>query len=141
ATMDLAEERQKWPDEAEEPQKATLALLKEIEPALEEMDDDYLNEAFQTAWPQFEEASRNAPDKEEGTDERLEQLLGDILSNIEPELIAIKAEHMDKMLPEMAKRYRTGKTLEDLLPEAFAVVREVGWRTIKMRHFDVQLMG
>ncbi|OLB53174.1 MAG: preprotein translocase subunit SecA, partial [Ktedonobacter sp. 13_2_20CM_2_56_8] len=33
------------------------------------------------------------------------------------------------------------KTLEDLLPEAFAVVREVGWRRIKMRHYDVQLIG
>src|SRR5205085_11032741 len=79
----------------------------------------------------------------EGTDERLEQLLGEILNDNElsSELTAIKAEHMDKLLPEMAKRYRTGKTLEDLLPEAFAVVREVGWRTIKMRHYDVQLIG
>ncbi len=56
-------------------------------------------------------------------------------------LVAIKAESMDKLLPEMAKRYRTGKTLEDLLPEAFAVVRETGRRTIKMRHYDVQLIG
>src|SRR5436853_5043263 len=48
---------------------------------------------------------------------------------------------MDKLVPEMVKRYRTGKTLEDLLPEAFAVVREAGWRRIKMRHYDVQLIG
>jgi preprotein translocase subunit SecA len=41
----------------------------------------------------------------------------------------------------MAKRYKTGKTLEDLLPEAYAVVREAGWRTIQMRHYDVQLIG
>jgi preprotein translocase subunit SecA len=41
----------------------------------------------------------------------------------------------------MARRYKQGKTLDDLLPEAFAVVREAGWRRIKMRHYDVQLIG
>ena len=74
AAMDKAEETQKWPDEAKDPQRATLSLLKEIEPALKEIDDDELAEAFQAAWPHFEEARRNAPDKEEGADERLERL-------------------------------------------------------------------
>src|SRR5256886_3616943 len=140
AVMDRAEETQKWPDEAKDPQRATLSLLKEIEPALKEIDDE-LAEAFQAAWPHFEEARRNAPDKEEGADERLERLLGEILRHLQPEIVAIKAEEMDKLVPEMVKRYRTGKTLEDLLPEAFAVVREAGWRRIKMRHYDVQLIG
>jgi len=53
----------------------------------------------------------------------------------------LKAEAIDELIPEMAKRYKTGKTLEDLLPEAFAVVREAGWRSIQMRHYDVQLIG
>ncbi len=141
AAMDRAEETQKWPDEAKDPQRATLSLLKEIEPALKEIEDDELAEAFQAAWPHFEEARRNAPDKEEGADERLEHLLGEILQHLQPEIVAIKAEAMDKLVPEMVKRYRTGKTLEDLLPEAFAVVREAGWRRIKMRHYDVQLIG
>ena len=141
AAMDKAEETQKWPDEAKDPQRATLSLLKEIEPALKEIDDDELSEAFQAAWPHFEEVRRNAPDKEEGADERLEHLLGEILQYLQPEIVAIKAEAMDKLVPEMVKRYRTGKTLEDLLPEAFAVVREAGWRRIKMRHYDVQLIG
>ena len=141
AAMDRAEETQKWPDEAKDPQRATLSLLKEIEPALKEIEDDELSEAFQAAWPHFEEARRNAPDKEEGADERLEHLLGEILQHLQPEIVAIKAEAMDKLVPEMVKRYRTGKTLEDLLPEAFAVVREAGWRRIKMRHYDVQLIG
>src|SRR6266852_3513866 len=141
AAMDRAEETQKWPDEAKDPQRATLSLLKEIEPALKEIDDDELAEAFQAAWPHFEEARRNAPNKEEGADERLEHLLGEILQHLQPEIVAIKAEAMDKLVPEMVKRYRTGKTLEDLLPEAFAVVREAGWRRIKMRHYDVQLIG
>ncbi|MFL5591057.1 MAG: preprotein translocase subunit SecA [Ktedonobacteraceae bacterium] len=141
AAMDRAEETQKWPDEAKDPQRATLSLLKEIEPALKEIEDDELSEAFQATWPHFEEARRNAPDKEEGADERLEHLLGEILQHLQPEIVAIKAEEMDKLVPEMVKRYRTGKTLEDLLPEAFAVVREAGWRRIKMRHYDVQLIG
>src|SRR6266849_6361572 len=147
AAMDLAEERQKWPDEAKDPQSATLSLLKDIEPDLKEVDDEFLNEAFERAWPRFEEARRNAADKDEGADERLEQLLGNILNHLQLEIVAIKAEAMDKLVPEMANShdksgsYKTGKTLEDLLPEAFAVVREAGRRTIKMRHYDVQLIG
>jgi preprotein translocase subunit SecA len=42
---------------------------------------------------------------------------------------------------EFKKRLESGTTLNDLLPEAFAAVREAGKRTLKMRHFDVQLMG
>ncbi len=139
--MDLAEKTQEWPDEAESPQQATLTLLKKAEPALEQVDEDFQVEAFKKAWLRFDEARKAAPDKEEGADERLEQLLGDILRRLQPELAALKAEGMDELLPEMAKRYKTGKTLDDLLPEAFAVVREAGKRTIHMRHFDVQLVG
>jgi preprotein translocase subunit SecA len=141
ATMDMAEETQEWPDETKDPHQATLALLKKVEPMLTEVDDDYLDEAFEQAWPLFEEARRKAPNAEEGADERLEDLLNNILQHLQGELVAIKAEAIDELIPEMAKRYKTGKTLEDLLPEAFAVVREAGWRTIQMRHFDVQLIG
>ena len=141
AAMDIAEETQNWPDEAKDPQKATLSLLTKVEPVLEEMDDEYLSEAFQKAWPKFEEARRNAPDKEEGADERLEALFGDVLRGLRSELVALKAEAMDELLPDIVKRYRTGKTLEDILPEAFAIVREAGRRTIQMRHYDVQLIG
>jgi preprotein translocase subunit SecA len=139
--MDRAEETQEWPDEAKNPQQATLALLKKAEPLLEEIDDDLMAEAFQKAWPKFEEARNAAPDKEEGADERLEALLGDILRRLQPEIVALRAEQMDELLPEMVKRYRNGETLDDLLPEAFAVVREAGKRTIGMRHYDVQLIG
>jgi preprotein translocase subunit SecA len=141
AAMDLAEETQEWPDEAKDPHQATLTLLKKVEPALTEIEDIYLDEAFEKAWPLFEEARRNAPDQEEGADERLEALLGNILQHIQDELVALKAEAIDELIPEMAKRYKTGKTLEDLLPEAFAVVREAGLRAIQMRHYDVQLIG
>src|SRR6266581_4289139 len=141
AAMDMAEESQEWPDEADDPHQTTLALLEKVEPVLTEIDEDYLDEAFEKAWPLFEEARRNAQDQEEGVDERLEELLGNILKHLQSELVALKAEAIDELIPAMVKRYKTGKTLEDLLPEAFAIVREAGWRTIQMRHFDVQLIG
>src|SRR5579863_4956240 len=141
AAMDRAEETQDWPDEAKDPQQATLTLLKTVEPTLEEIDEDDLQEAFQKAWPKFEEAQRSAANKDEGTDERLETLLRDVLHGLRSELVALKAEAIDELLPEISKRYRTGKTLDDILPEAFAIVREAGKRTINMRHYDVQLIG
>jgi len=139
--MDIAEETQEWPDEAKDPQQATLALLKKVEPMLAEIDDELQDEAFEKAWPLFEEARRKAQNDEEGADERLESLLNNILQHLQAELVALKAETLDQLIPAMAKRYKTGKTLDDLLPEAFAVVREVGWRTIQMRHYDVQMIG
>jgi preprotein translocase subunit SecA len=42
---------------------------------------------------------------------------------------------------EFKERFHNGETLEDLLPEAFAVVREAAWRSVDMRHFDCQLIG
>ena len=105
------------------------------------MNDEYMDEAFEKAWPLFEEARQKAQNDEEGADERLESLLHNILQHLQGELVALKAEAIDELLPAMTKRYKTGKTLDDLLPEAFAVVREVGWRTIQMRHYDVQLIG
>ncbi|GAC1687911.1 MAG: preprotein translocase subunit SecA [Ktedonobacteraceae bacterium] len=139
--MDIAEERQEWPDESNDPQNATLALLSQVEPTLKEIDEDQLSEAFSTAWARFEGARESATNKDEGTDERLEDLFNGILKHLQPEIVALKAEAMDKRIPDMLKRLRTGKTLDDLLPEAFAVVREAGLRKIKMRHYDVQLIG
>jgi preprotein translocase subunit SecA len=45
------------------------------------------------------------------------------------------------MTDEFRQRLDQGATLDDILPEAFTLVREAAWRTLKMRHFDVQLMG
>ncbi|HXX77719.1 MAG TPA: hypothetical protein VEI53_04460, partial [Ktedonobacteraceae bacterium] len=60
AAMDLAEETQEWPDEADDPAQATLELLKKVEPTLAEIDEAFLDEAFEKAWPLFEEARRKA---------------------------------------------------------------------------------
>ncbi|HEU0004303.1 MAG TPA: preprotein translocase subunit SecA [Ktedonobacteraceae bacterium] len=141
AAMDKAEETQEWPDEAKDHEKATFTLLKAVEPVLEEMDDDYLHEAFEQAWTKFEQARGSAANKDDGADERLEAMLGDVLRGLQGELVALKAEAIDELLPDVARKYRAGKTLDDILPEAFAVVRETGRRLLKMRHFDVQLIG
>src|SRR5580704_9873765 len=50
-------------------------------------------------------------------------------------------EQLRARTPEFRERLSTGETLDELLPEAFAVVREAGRRTVNMRHFDVQLIG
>jgi preprotein translocase subunit SecA len=53
--------------------------------------------------------------------------------------------YSDEQLKEQTHKFKTrlanGETLNDLLPEAFATVREVSKRTLGMRHFDVQLIG
>lgn len=145
AAMDLAETQQSWPDEAKDPKRVTLDLLKAVEPTLKELDNADeeildLSEAFDEAWPQFE-AARKADASDEKSDEHTELFFLFILTNVQEELVAIKADAMDQLIPEMVKRYKQGKTLDDLLPEAFAVVREASWRKIKMRHYDVQLIG
>jgi preprotein translocase subunit SecA len=141
AAMDLGEERQEWPDESSDPKKALLALLKEIEPAVGEVDKSEWENVFDIAWTHFEKTRRTAADPEDGADTRLETLLHDLLKLLQPEIVALKADAIDKLVPDMVKRYRNGKPLDELLPEAFAVVREASRRTIKMRHYDVQLIG
>jgi preprotein translocase subunit SecA len=59
----------------------------------------------------------------------------------EASLKALDDEQLRAKTEEFRARLREGATLDDLLPEAFAVVREAASRTLKMRHFDVQLIG
>src|ERR671935_783597 len=63
------------------------------------------------------------------------------ISAKEPEIQALTDEQLRAKTAELRQRYEGGETLDDLLPEAFAVVREAGRRTLNMRHFDVQLIG
>ena len=60
---------------------------------------------------------------------------------LEPGLKALSDEALRGKTEEFRRRLREGETVDDLLPQAFAVVREAAWRTLKMRHFDVQLIG
>ncbi|MDR1728376.1 MAG: preprotein translocase subunit SecA [Acidobacteriota bacterium] len=60
---------------------------------------------------------------------------------LEPEMAGRSDEELAALTPKFRERLAAGETLDDILPEAFALVREVSKRTLKMRHFDVQLIG
>ena len=62
-------------------------------------------------------------------------------NELEPKIKALSDEALRATTEEFRKRLKEGATLDELLPEAFAVVREAAVRTLKMRHFDVQLIG
>ena len=64
-----------------------------------------------------------------------------VISAKEPEIQKLSDEALRAKTDEFRARFANGETLDDLLPDAFAVVREAGKRTLNMRHFDVQLIG
>jgi preprotein translocase subunit SecA len=63
------------------------------------------------------------------------------INEMEPAIKALSDETLRAKTDEFRKRQADGESLDDLLPEAFATVREAAWRTLEMRHFDVQLIG
>ena len=63
------------------------------------------------------------------------------ISAKEPEIQSLTDEQLRSKTAEFRQRVADGATLDELLPEAFAVVREAGHRVLNMRHFDVQLIG
>src|SRR5687767_12039408 len=63
------------------------------------------------------------------------------ISALEPEIQPLTDEQLRGKTAEFRKRLADGESLDDLLPESFAVVREAGRRVLNMRHFDVQLIG
>ena len=65
----------------------------------------------------------------------------DKVNAIEPQFEKLDDAALRAKTEEFRSRLAAGTALDDLLPEAFAVVREAGKRTLKMRHFDVQLVG
>ncbi|MCC5646362.1 preprotein translocase subunit SecA [Nostoc sp. CHAB 5824] len=60
---------------------------------------------------------------------------------LEEEIKALSDEELKGKTVEFKQRFAKGETLDDLLPEAYAVVREAGRRVLGLRHFDVQLLG
>ena len=65
----------------------------------------------------------------------------DRINALENEAAGLKDTEFPQKTIELRSRWDRGETLDELLPEAFALVREAGRRTLDMRHFDVQLMG
>lgn len=63
------------------------------------------------------------------------------INALEPKMQAMSDEELQSQTEKFKARYAEGESLDDLLPEAFATVREASVRTIGQRHFDVQLIG
>ena len=69
------------------------------------------------------------------------QPLVDKILGLESEMAALSDDALQAKTEEFKKRLSEGETVDDLLVEAFAVVREAAWRTLGMKHYPVQLMG
>ena len=65
----------------------------------------------------------------------------DRINQLEPELQALTSEQLHNKTTEFKQRINLGESLDDILPEAFATVRETANRVLEMRHFDVQMIG
>ncbi len=63
------------------------------------------------------------------------------INELEPRMKALSTDEMPAMTSKFRMRLEKGESLDSILPEAFALVREASVRTLGMRHFDVQLMG
>ena len=63
------------------------------------------------------------------------------INQLEPQMQALNDDELRAKTDEFKQRYVDGASLDSLLPEAFAVVREAAQRSLGMRHFDVQLIG
>src|SRR5687768_1729792 len=63
------------------------------------------------------------------------------ISALEPQIQPLSDDQLRGKTAEFRQRVANGEPLDDILPEAFAVVREAGRRVLNMRHFDVQLIG
>jgi preprotein translocase subunit SecA len=76
--------------------------------------------------------------------ERLVKKMGKYVQKInelEESIKALSDEEIMAMTPVLRQRHADGESLDQLLPEAFALVREASWRTLGLRHYDVQLVG
>lgn len=69
------------------------------------------------------------------------RVIVDEINSLEDSMVALSDSSLVAKTGEFKKRLADGETLDDILPEAFAVVREASKRVLGMRHFDVQLIG
>ena len=69
------------------------------------------------------------------------QPLVERINALEPEFKAMRDDQLKALTPKFKERIEQGEPLDNLIPETFAAVREASLRTLKMRHFDVQLIG
>ena len=67
--------------------------------------------------------------------------IADRIEALEPDMQALSDEELRNKTVEFKNRLAEGETLDDILPEAYAVVREAAWRSLGMKHYRVQLIG
>ena len=109
--------------------------------------DKILTKIFGTAneriikrlWPVVAQINSLEPGMKELSDEELRAKTVEFRERIAAKLEGISDEDSEKAAE--AIRAAENAALDEILPEAFAVVREAGWRAVQMRHFDVQLIG
>ncbi|MDD2511045.1 MAG: preprotein translocase subunit SecA [Syntrophomonas sp.] len=65
----------------------------------------------------------------------------EVINSLEATFQEMAEEEFPQKTDEFRERLKNGQELDDILPEAFALVREASWRVLGMRHFDVQLIG
>lgn len=65
----------------------------------------------------------------------------DQVNLLEPAMQACSDAELRAITDELKRRHQAGESLDDLMPEAFALVREAAWRVLGQRHYDVQIMG
>lgn len=63
------------------------------------------------------------------------------INSLEASIRELTNEQLSAKTPEFRERLKKGETLDDILPEAYAVIREAAWRTLGLRHYDVQMIG
>ena len=63
------------------------------------------------------------------------------INELEESMKALSDSELSNMTVKLKEKLKDGKTLEDILPEAFATVREASRRVLGLRHYDVQLIG
>ncbi|MGN0076763.1 MAG: preprotein translocase subunit SecA [Parafannyhessea sp.] len=78
-----------------------------------------------------------------GADKQLKEFeaIAEQVNDFEPQIKALSDEELRGQTVKFRERYDNGESLDDLLPEAFATVREASVRSLGMRHFDVQVIG
>ncbi|MGH3504348.1 MAG: preprotein translocase subunit SecA, partial [Nocardioidaceae bacterium] len=77
----------------------------------------------------------------EGKQQRRLRRIADQVNSIEEDFLEMSDEELRGQTPDFKKRLENDEDLDDILPEAFAAVREAAKRTLGQRHFDVQIMG
>lgn len=80
------------------------------------------------------------PSQNEKEIKKIEKIV-DKIEALEDKYKAYSDDQLINCTKEFKERVAAGENLDDLLPEAFAVVREASWRVLNMRHFRVQLIG